>query len=119
MAGGLGFIMKLLGTRAGAVAAVLVALLAWHHFDKSSAVRRAVVGYVADVELTAAQAQIEEAKRRRAITSAANTHLLERLQVAEGEAQKIAREIELYEAENEINPDGVVDRGLLLRLLGN
>ncbi len=96
-----------------------LALFTWHQIDKRSAVRQAVIEYVADTEIKVLQDQIKEANRRAAIASEAQARLEERLQVAEGEARRIAREIEQYEAENEINPDSVVDSGLLLRLRGN
>ena len=45
-----------------AIAAVLGGFFVWHKVDKSSAVRRAVVEYVADAELTAARVQLDELK---------------------------------------------------------
>lgn len=102
-----------------AVVVVAIALFAWHKIDKNSAIRAAVMEYVADVELTAARAQIAEANRRAAIAAAATSQLQERVQVAEGEAIRIAREIEQYEAENEIPTSGRVDGGIFDRLRGN
>lgn len=106
-------------TAISALLIVLGLLFAWHQIDKRSAVRQAVLEYVADTEIKVLQAQIEEANRRAAIASEAQDRLEQRLQVAESKARRIALEIKQYEAENEINPDGVVDSGLLLRLRGN
>ena len=98
---------------------VAVALFGWHKIDKTSAVRRAVAGYVADVELATMRAQIEEANRRAAVAGEARERLEERLQVLEGTADRRAREIEQYEAENEVNNMCVVDDRVLERLRGN
>jgi putative IMPACT (imprinted ancient) family translation regulator len=102
-----------------AVAVILIALFGWHKVDKSSAVRRAVMEYVADVELTAARAQIAEANRRAAIAQEATDRLDEKVQAAEGEAMRFEAEIEAYERETTISPDGLVSDDLFDRLRGN
>lgn len=105
-----------------AISAVLIAfglLFVWHKVDKASAVRRAVAEYVADVELKSAREQIAETERRHHVTKMANFQLQERMQVLEGDARRVQQEIERYETENEINPDGIVDPNLYGRLRGN
>ena len=102
-----------------AVAVILITLFGWHKIDKNSAVRRAVMEYVADVELTAARAQIAEANRRAAIAREATDRLDEKVQAAEGEAMRFEAEIEAYEREITISPDGRVSDDLFERLRGN
>lgn len=102
-----------------AVVIIMLVLFGWHKLDKSSAVRAAVMKYVADVELTAARAQIAEANRRAAVAAAATSQLQERVQVAEGEALRVTLETEQYEAKNEIPTSCRVDSGIFDRLRGN
>ena len=102
-----------------ALVIVALALFAWHKLDKRSAVREAVMEYVAQTELSAARAQIAEANRRAAVAAEAVEQLEERVQVARGEAQRLAVEIEQYEAENDIPISGRVEPDLFNRLRGN
>ena len=101
------------------VVIVAVSLFAWHKLDKSSAVRSAVSEYVAATEITALRAQIAEANRRAAIAREAADRLQERVQAAQGEALRLAAEIEQYEAENDIPTSGRVEPDLARRLRGN
>ncbi|MBO6858492.1 hypothetical protein [Roseibium sp.] len=78
------------------VAAILGGLFVWHKVDKSSAVRRAVVEYVADVELTTSRVQLEELKRRQALTSKANRHLQNEIEKANADAEAATQELEHY-----------------------
>lgn len=98
---------------------VSLSLFTWHKLDKRSAVRAAVMEYVAQAELTAARAQIDEANRRAAIAEAASSRLQERVQAAEGEAIRIAREIQQYEATNDLPISGRVEPDIFDRLRGN
>lgn len=111
------------GNRVSASISTLVVvgavLFGWHKIDKTSAVRQAVAGYLADVELATAQAQIAEANRRVVVAGEARERLQERLQALEGTAVRQAREIEQYEAENEVPDMCVVDDNVLGRLRGN
>lgn len=102
-----------------ALVIVALALFAWHKLDKRSAVREAVMEYVAQTELSAARAQIAEANRRAAVAAEAVEQLEERVQAARGEAQRLAVEIEQYEAENDIPISGRVEPDLFDRLRGN
>ncbi|GAB2183742.1 hypothetical protein LAB1_10510 [Roseibium sp. LAB1] len=79
-----------------AIAAVLGGFFVWHTVDKSSALRRAVVEYVADAELTAAQVQLEELKRRKVVTERANRRFLSLIDQANAEADATAQELEHY-----------------------
>lgn len=79
-----------------AIAAVLGGFFIWHKVDKSSAVRQAVTGYVADVELTAARVQIEELKRRKVVTDQANRRFQTEINKANAEAEAATQELEHY-----------------------
>ncbi|ERP93616.1 hypothetical protein Q669_01870 [Labrenzia sp. C1B10] len=79
-----------------AIAAVLGGFFVWHKVDKSSAVRQAVVEYVADAELTAARVQLEELKRRKVVTERANRRFLSLIDQANAEAEAAAKELEHY-----------------------
>ena len=102
-----------------AVVVIALALFGWHKLDKSSAVRAAVMKYVADVELTAARAQIAEANRRARIATEANTRLDEKMQAAQGDALRYEAEIEAYEQQTTVSADGRVSNDLFDRLRGN
>lgn len=110
---------RLLSSRAG-LAAVLCALLwSWHIYDKRQAVNAAREGFVGQFELTAAQTELETLRRRMAAAVAANQALQEKVQVSEGEALRFATELEAYESETHVNPEGIVDADLLRRLRAN
>lgn len=110
---------RLLSSRAG-LAVVLCALLwGWHVYDKRQAVNAAREGFVRQFELTAAQTELEALRRRAAATAEANRVLQEKMQVAEGQALRFAAELEAYQNETDINPDGLVDSDLLGRLRSN
>lgn len=79
-----------------AVLAFLGGLYAWHTFDKSSAVRKAVIDYVAQAELTSARVQLEEQRRRRAVADKANRHLQTEIDQANADAAAAAEELEHY-----------------------
>ena len=102
-----------------AVVIIMLVLFGWHKLDKSSAVRAAVMKYVADVELTAARAQIAEANRRARIATEANTRLDEKMQAAQGDALRYEAEIEAYEQQTTVSADGRVSDDLFDRLRGN
>lgn len=110
---------RILSSRVG-LAAVLCALLwGWHVYDKRQTVKAAREGFVREFELTAAQTELEALRRRMAAADAANQALQEKVQVAEGEALRFATELEAYESETQVNPEGVVDTDLLRRLRAN
>ena len=104
------------GTTAAALALAAGGLWVWHTLDKSSAVRTAVIEYVARTELETARAAVEEANRRAEIAEQATAALEERAATAERDAELFQQEIRAYERENEINPDGLVDPGIFERL---
>ena len=111
-------VKAVLGSRTGCAALAIISLLAglfiWHHLDRSSAVRAAVVGYVAKVELETAQAELTEIRRRRAAFQAANHLLNSRIEQAELQAQEAALELEHYEST--VGEACRVDRSVLERL---
>lgn len=102
-----------------AVVVIALALFSWHKFDKSSAVRAAVMKYVADVELTSARAQIVEANRRARIATEANTSLDQKVQAAQGDELRYGMEVEAYEHQTTVSADCRVGDDLFGRLRGN
>lgn len=102
-----------------ALVIVALALFTWHKLDKRSAVREAVMEYVAQTELSAARAQIAEANRRAEIAETQAAQLSEREQVTRGELIRLHAEIEQYEAENDIPTSGRVEPSVFDRLRGN
>jgi len=113
-----GIVLRLLFSRGGIVVMIGLALFTWHTLDKGSAVRQAVVQYVAGVELAAAEAELAEMKRRAVAANVAAEQLQEKVAAAEGEALRMSLAIEEWESSNAINADGVVDARLLERLRG-
>ena len=107
------FLLALCGFAAG------FGLWALHELDKSRAVKAARDGYVLQVELAEAQAELAELRRRAAVADEANRVLQEKVQASEGEALRFAAELEAYENETDINPDGVVSDDLLRRMRAN
>lgn len=97
-----------------AVAVVLGGLLLWHKIDKSSAIRRAVVGYVAKVELASARAELDELKRRRAVSDKARRQLQSEIEKATADAEAAAEELEHYVST--VEDSCVVGSGLADRL---
>lgn len=81
-----------------ALVIVALALFAWHKLDKRSAVREAVMEYVAANELRVARSQIAEANRRAAVAEEATRTLSASLEKIEAEATGFQSEIERYEA---------------------
>ena len=107
-------------TRVGSAAAALVVVTAglstWHSLDKGSAVKQAVVEYVARTELAAARAEATEARRRAEVAERATEALEARAEAAERDAEAFVQEIKAYEDQTTINPDGIVDGAILDRL---
>lgn len=105
---------RFLTSRAGVVALIAMALFSWHKADKTSAVRRAVAGYVADVELSAKNAELAELKRRSAVFASANNILLDQVARANADAEAVNQELEHYVST--VADDCAVDGALLKRL---
>lgn len=110
----LGSILRFLTSGPGLVLVIGLALFTWHKIDKSSAIREAVVGYVADVELEAAAEAEKVLRQRAARLEEANSAL---------RAQREQDEKELADAQEalltyvESTPSGcAVSRDLLDRL---
>jgi len=113
------FFLKAATSRVGIVVMVFAALLAWHKLDKSSAAREAVVEYVADVELAAAEAERENLQDRLERAREANDALQARITESEKEASDAEAEIRRYIKATDA-PDGCrADPGLLERLRAN
>ncbi|HDZ81278.1 MAG TPA: hypothetical protein ENH56_08530 [Roseobacter sp.] len=110
---------RLLTSRVGLAVILCAGLWTWHVIDKSQAINSARDGYVLQVELAAAQAELAELRRRAAVADDANRVLQEKVQASEGEALRFAAELEAFENETDINPEGVVDGDLLRRLRSN
>ncbi|WP_299686668.1 hypothetical protein [uncultured Tateyamaria sp.] len=98
---------------------VIAGLWGAHRLDKAAAVAKAMEGVVKEAELRAAEAEVTQLKARLAAAAAANENLQERAAVAEGEARRFEADLEAFEHETDVNPDGVVDDDLLRRLRSN
>jgi chromosome segregation ATPase len=109
-----GLVWRIVTSRAGIVVLIGLALFTWHTFDKGSAVRRAVSGYVAKVELETLRAELDELRRRRAAVRLANQDLQTKVQEAEAEADAAVQELERYETT--VHESCLVDGSHLKRL---
>ncbi|MBD1544888.1 hypothetical protein [Roseibium aggregatum] len=107
-------LLRFLTSRTGILVLICFALFAWHKIDKTSAVRRAVAGYVADVELSAKNAELAELKRRSAVFVSANKNLLSQVAAANADAEAANQELEHYVST--VDDDCAVDGALLERL---
>ena len=107
---------KITSSRTGIIVIICAGLWLWHTLDKSSAVRRAVIGYVAHTELETARAEAAEFKRRAKVFEAAKQAL--EIQLADaGEAKAAAeKRIADYERTTPVAGDGRVSADLYLRL---
>jgi len=79
-----------------AIAGFLCGLFLWHAADKARAVRFSKEGMVARAELTAARTQLEELRRRQAVTELARQRLQIEIEKANAEAEAVAEELEHY-----------------------
>lgn len=111
--------LRFLTSRIGLAVVVCGLLWGWHVYDKRQAVSAAREGFVREFELSAARAELDAMRRRMAAADGANQALREKVQAAEGEALRFATELEAYERDTQVNPEGVVDSGLLERLRAN
>lgn len=119
MAVALRYVWKFLTSRIGLAILVGALLWGWHIYDKQQAVSVAREGFVREFELTAAQTELDAARRRAAATDRANKALQEKARVAADDAQRFAAELEAYQRETQVNPEGVVDSALIGRLRAN
>lgn len=110
---------RFLTSRIGLAVVVCALLWGWHVHDKRQAVSAARDGFVREFELTAVQIELDVMRRRMAASDEANQALREKLQAPEGEALRFAAELEAYERDTQVNPEGVVDSRLLERLRAN
>lgn len=110
---------RFLTSRIGLAVVVCALLWGWHVYDKRQTVSAARDGFVREFELTAVQAELDAMRRRMAAADEANQALREKVQAATGEALRFAAELEAYERETQVNPEGVVDSRLLERLRAN
>lgn len=110
---------RFLTSRIGLAMILCAALWAWHVHDKTQGIEAARDGYVLQVELAEAQAELAELRRRASVANEANRVLQEKVQASEGEALRFAAELEAFENETDINAEGVVDGDLLRRLRSN
>ncbi|MBT9383345.1 hypothetical protein KM176_05690 [Pseudooceanicola sp. CBS1P-1] len=109
---------RLLTSRIGLAVMLCGGLWVWHLQDRRAAVETARQGYVRQMQLDAAEAELTEIKRRAAASDAASRVLQERLQASEGDAQRFAAELEAYGNETTVNADCSVDADLLRLLRG-
>jgi len=78
------------------LAAALGGFFVWHALDKSTAVHRAVVEYVAQSELTSLRVELNELKRRKDVSDHAKRQLLSEIEKANAEAEAAVEELEQY-----------------------
>jgi len=108
-----GLVWRFLNSWPGRILVIGLALFTWHQIDKTSAVRKAVNEYVAGAELTSLRVQLEETKRRKAVTDRANARHLTRIEQAFADAEAAAEELEHYASTVEsscvVQPD-LIDR---------
>ena len=102
---------------------VVAALGAAFVLDRSAVAKRARELAISqcgqEYDLSATRAELDALRAQIVVENAAKHHLQEKIQVARGEAMRLAVELEAYERETEINPDGVVGADLLRRLQSN
>ncbi|KZM47441.1 hypothetical protein [Labrenzia sp. OB1] len=96
------------------LAAVSGGFFVWHKADRSNAVRAAREGYVRQIELIAAQKQLEVLAHRQAIADTARRQLHTEIEKALAEAEAAEQELEHYVSTVEDNC--VVKPGLAERL---
>ena len=100
----------------GAVAVFIVAAFTWHALDKGSAVRRAVIEYVAHTELAVATAEKRELQRRVAVYRRTNSTLNKQLDQADADNATAQQEIADYVEANKNVPSLRVGDDLFSRL---
>ena len=95
------------------VVLVILAAFIWHKYDKSSAVKKAVVEYIADVELEAVRTQLaveqqilKEVRRRELVAVQALDTLEKEFETQQESALLLKKEIEDYRAT--ISPDNII-----------
>ena len=98
-------LLRFATSRVGLLILLGATLFAWHKIDKTSAVREAVVGYVADVELAAAQREAAVLRQRAERLRLANENLRASLARAEKEADDAEAERARYLEQNPLPPD--------------
>lgn len=109
-----GLLWRVATSRIGILALVAMGIFAWHKLDRWSAVRQAVSGYVAQVELESLRAERDELRRRQAAVRLANRDLQSKIRDAEAQADAAAQELEHYETT--FDDDCRVDDPLVKRL---
>lgn len=114
-----GRFMKFLTSPFGVVLLASLALFTWHHLDKRSAVREAVIGYVADVELAAAEAEADKLRRTLSRLQSANENLTVRIEAAEKETADAQDRIAEFVQENPAQPGCFVSPEFLDLLRAN
>lgn len=93
-----GLFWRIVTSRAGILVMAGLTLFTWHKLDRGSAVRQAVSGYVARVELETLRSERDELRRRQAAVRLANRDLHSKVRDAEAEADAAAQELEHYES---------------------
>jgi len=84
----------------GGVAIAIVGFFIWHALDKRSAVKRAIVEYIAETELKTLRAEKAEYQRRAGIFQRINSQLELEMASAETEHQAQLTEITEYAERN-------------------
>lgn len=111
-----GFIVRAMTSRLGLAAMLLAGAYGWHVYDNRLAINAARDGFVREFELIAAQTELDVLRRRAIAVSAANEVLAERAATTEGEAIRMARELEEFQNATPVSMDCAVDRNIFDRL---
>lgn len=112
-------LIKLATSRLGLAVIALGAALSWHYIDKAGAVRSAQEELADDVTIRTLEAERDAARLAAEVAKAATDRLQGQIAEATARAAQDQREVEAYERDTTINPDGVVDQSVLERLRNN
>ena len=111
-----GLIGTLFGFRATWAVVGLSAALSWHYIDKAAAVRSAKDALADQIEIEALTAERDAARDLAQKVEAARLKLGAQVKATAEESAELRRELEAYEQNTVVNPDGVVDRSVFERL---
>ncbi|TDE33181.1 hypothetical protein [Antarcticimicrobium sediminis] len=113
------YVWRILSSRGGLSVIICALLWGWHVHDRTQAVSTARAGFVRETEVAAVRAELDIVRRQMVAADVANRTLQEKVQVAEDAGMRFSEELEAFERDTKVNPDGVVDADLLRRLRAN
>lgn len=110
------FGFSILTSKAGLVGLALSLALGWHYIDKAAAVRSAEQAVEDHLKIDQLTKDLDLAMMQAARARAAQNELAAQVIRASEAAAEAELELEEYEANSTINPNGVVDGSVLERL---